>query len=219
MHELLIQIIFYIFAVLAVVSALMVISQNNPVRCVLFLVLTFFASSVLWILAEAEFLALILVLVYVGAVMTLFLFVVMMLNIDTESIKAHLMRYLPFGLILVALLTGLLMVAIPVDTFKSNVESHQKLKAVNSQLIDSPESDNTISTDTAISNTEALGMVLYTDYLLAFELAAVILLVAIVAAITLVHRGAIRSKRQNITKQIMTRSQDRVKLVNIKSEK
>lgn len=219
MHELLIQVIFYIFAVLAVVSALMVISQNNPVRCVLFLVLTFFASSVLWILAEAEFLALILVLVYVGAVMTLFLFVVMMLNIDTESIKSHLMRYLPFGLILVALLTGLLMVAIPVDTFKSNVESHQKLKAVDSQLIDSPESDNTISTDTAISNTEALGMVLYTDYLLAFELAAVILLVAIVAAITLVHRGAIRSKRQNITKQIMTRSQDRVKLVNIKSEK
>jgi len=219
MHELLIQVIFYIFAVLAAGSALMVISQNNPVRCVLFLVLTFFASSVLWILAEAEFLALILVLVYVGAVMTLFLFVVMMLNIDTESIKAHLMRYLPFGLILVALLTGLLMVAIPVDTFKSNVETHQKLKAVDSQLINSSESDNTISTETAISNTEALGMVLYTDYLLAFELAAIILLVAIVAAITLVHRGAIRSKRQNITKQIMTRSQDRVKLVNIKSEK
>lgn len=219
MHELLIQVIFYIFAVLAVGSALMVISQNNPVRCVLFLVLTFFASSVLWILAEAEFLALILVLVYVGAVMTLFLFVVMMLNIDTESIKSHLMRYLPFGLILVALLTGLLMVAIPVDTFKSNVESQQNLTTVNSQLIDNPATDTAISTETAISNTEALGMVLYTDYLLAFELAAVILLVAIVAAITLVHRGAIRSKRQNITKQIMTRSQDRVKLVNIKSEK
>lgn len=84
MHEWVIQAIFYIFALLTVLSAVMVISQNNPVRCVLFLVLTFFTSAVLWILAEAEFLALILILVYVGAVMTLFLFVVMMLNIDIE---------------------------------------------------------------------------------------------------------------------------------------
>ena len=111
MHELLNQVVFYVFAALAVGSALMVISENNPVRCVLFLVLTFFASSVLWILVEAEFLALILVLVYVGAVMTLFLFVVMMLNIDIESMKSHFIRYLPFGLIIVALLVGLLMVA------------------------------------------------------------------------------------------------------------
>src|SRR4051794_12871027 len=113
MHESLIQTIFYIFAALAIVSAGLVISQNNPVRCVLFLVLTFFASAMLWILAEAEFLALILILVYVGAVMTLFLFVVMMLNIDTESMKGHFMRYLPFGLILVALLVSLLLIAIP----------------------------------------------------------------------------------------------------------
>jgi NADH-quinone oxidoreductase subunit J len=221
MHELLIQIFFYIFAILAVGSALMVISQNNPVRCVLFLVLTFFASAVLWILVEAEFLALILVLVYVGAVMTLFLFVVMMLNIDTESIKTHLIRYLPFGLIVVALLTGLLMVAVPVDSFKSDVESQQHAVIPDSQLTDtSVVNDSTSKTNTAeISNTEALGMVLYTDYFLAFEIAAIILLVAIVSAITLVHRGAVRSKRQNITKQIMTRSQDRVKLINMKSEK
>lgn len=221
MHELLIQVIFYIFAVLAVGAALMVISQNNPVRCVLFLVLTFFAMAVLWILVEAEFLALILVLVYVGAVMTLFLFVVMMLNIDTESIKTHLIRYLPFGLILVALLTGLLMVAIPVDSFKSNVESQKNATLSDSQFTDTTTvSYSTPKADTvAISNTEALGMVLYTDYLLAFEVAAIILLVAIVSAITLVHRGAVRSKRQNITQQIMTRSQDRVKLINMKSEK
>lgn len=219
MHELLIQVVFYIFAILAVGSALMVISQNNPVRCVLFLVLTFFASSILWILVEAEFLALILVLVYVGAVMTLFLFVVMMLNIDTESMKTHFMRYLPFGLIIVALLTSLLMVAIPVDTFKSNVETQQNVNAFNSQLTDTSMSNNATNPQSAISNTEALGLILYTDYLLAFELAAVILLVAIVSAITLVHRGAIRSKRQDIRKQIMTRSQDRVKLVNMKSEK
>lgn len=215
MHELLIQIIFYIFAGLAIGSALMVISQNNPVRCVLFLVLTFFASSVLWILAEAEFLALILVLVYVGAVMTLFLFVVMMLNIDVESIKGHFIRYLPFGLIIVALLTGLLMVAIPRDAFKSNVETQSTPQIV------AGNSQNTInkSPQSSISNTEALGLVLYTDYFLAFELAAVILLVAIVSAITLAHRGAVRSKRQDILQQIMTRREDRVKMVSMKAEK
>ncbi|BCA96923.1 NADH:ubiquinone oxidoreductase subunit J [Legionella antarctica] len=223
MHELLIQVIFYIFAALAVGSALMVISQNNPVRCVLFLVLTFFASAVLWLLIEAEFLALILVLVYVGAVMTLFLFVVMMLDIDTESIKMHLIRYLPFGLILVALLTGLLLVAIPADSFKSNVSAMQQENNVsllaNSQLLDTPANKYPAISEPQVSNTEALGLVLYTDYLLAFELAAVILLVSIVAAITLAHRGSVRSKRQDITKQIMTRSQDRVQLIKMKSEK
>ena len=96
MHELLPQVIFYIFAGLTLLSSFLVITQNNPVRCVLFLVLAFFCSAVLWLLVQAEFLALILVLVYVGAVMTLFLFVVMMLNIDIESMKSHFMRYLPF---------------------------------------------------------------------------------------------------------------------------
>ncbi len=136
MHEWVIQAIFYIFALLTVLSALMVISQNNPVRCVLFLVLTFFTSAVLWVLAEAEFLALILILVYVGAVMTLFLFVVMMLNIDIESMKSHLIKYLPFGLIIVALLTGLLMVAIPKDLFKNSVQIQEKPLSVSSQLMD-----------------------------------------------------------------------------------
>lgn len=219
MHDLLVQVIFYIFSALAVGSALMVISQNNPVRCVLFLVLTFFASAILWLLVEAEFLALILVLVYVGAVMTLFLFVVMMLNIDVESIKTHLMRYLPFGLIIVALLTGLLMVAIPADSFKGNGEVQQSSHTADSQLLDASAPSNVTTSNDNVSNTEALGLVLYTDYLLAFELAAAILLVAIVSAITLVHRGAIRSKRQNIKEQLMTRAQDRVQLVNMKSEK
>lgn len=219
MHDSLIQIIFYIFAAIAIGSALMVITQNNPVRCVLFLVLTFFASSVLWILVEAEFLALILVLVYVGAVMTLFLFVVMMLNIDVETMKSHFMRYLPFGLILVALLTGLLMVAIPSDSFKKHVETQPNALISNSQLNETVSQNDPLSQQTAVSNTEALGLVLYTDYLLAFELAAVILLVAIISAVTLVHRGAVRSKRQNITQQIMTRREDRVELVSMKSEK
>ncbi|HHT9883789.1 TPA: NADH-quinone oxidoreductase subunit J [Legionella pneumophila] len=219
MHEWVIQAIFYVFALLTVLSAVMVISLNNPVRCVLFLVLTFFTSAVLWVLAEAEFLALILILVYVGAVMTLFLFVVMMLNIDIESMKSHLIKYLPFGLIIVALLTGLLMVAIPKDLFKNSVQTQEKPLSVNSQLMDLSTEDGLVTPEKATSNTEKLGMVLYTDYILAFEIAAVILLVAIVSAITLVHRGAIRSKRQDITQQIMTRRAERVKLISMKSEK
>jgi NADH-quinone oxidoreductase subunit J len=195
MHALLQQVIFYIFSAIALISALMVITQNNPVRCVLWLVLTFFASSVLWILMQSEFLALILVLVYVGAVMTLFLFVVMMLNIDVESKQHHVLRYLPFGLIIVSGLVGLMLVALPSATFITPVST----------------------SNSGMSNTEALGMVLYTDYVWAFELAAVILLVAIIATITLVHRAPRFSKRQNIVKQIMTNSKDRLTLHAITS--
>lgn len=207
MQPLFLNIIFYIFAGLAVLSALMVITQNNPVRCVLFLVVTFFASAGLWLLLEAEFLALILVLVYVGAVMTLFLFVVMMLNIDTESKKSHLAYYLPFGLIIVALLVGLLLIALPKDIFTTAVEP---ANATTQAL--------TIMSDT-LSNTEKIGMILYTNYVFAFEIAAVLLLVAIIAAITLVHRATSRSKRQNITSQIMTHRKDRIRLVKVKTER
>jgi NADH-quinone oxidoreductase subunit J len=202
MHELLLQVIFYVFSGLVVFSALMVITQNNPVRCVLFLVLAFFGSSILWILVNAEFLALILVLVYVGAVMTLFLFVVMMLNIDIESMKSHFMRYLPIGLIVVALLVSLLMMALPKHGFNLPVNV-----------------SNVRTIASSLSDSEALGMVLYTDYVFAFELAAIILLVAIIAAITLVHRNPIRSKQQNVVKQIMTRRDDRVQLLSMKAEK
>lgn len=214
MHELLNQSIFYIFAALTVFSALMVITQNNPVRCVLFLVLAFFCSAVLWIMVSAEFLALILVLVYVGAVMTLFLFVIMMLNIDIESQKTHVLRYLPFGLILVTLLVSLLVIVIPAQQFAHAVESTPEMTtSITGSLFDSG-----VITVKPPSNTQALGEILYTDYVFAFELGAAILLVAIIAAITLVHRGPIRSKRQNIVKQIMTRRSDRIKLVKVKSE-
>ncbi|MBA2651224.1 MAG: NADH-quinone oxidoreductase subunit J [Tatlockia sp.] len=213
MHYSLIQIVFYVMAGIAVLSALMVITQNNPVRCVLFLVLTFFASAVLWMLALAEFLALILVLVYVGAVMTLFLFVVMMLNIDTESIKSHMMRYLPFGLILVALLVGLLLVAVPEGSFQNDVEK----AAINH--IERNVQKSELKSSAKLSNTEEIGLALYTDYVFAFEIAAALLLVAIISAITLAHREAVRSKRQSILKQIMTRPSDRVELIKMKSEK
>jgi NADH-quinone oxidoreductase subunit J len=193
------QIIFYVFASIAALSALMVITQNNPVKCVLFLVLTFFASSVLWLLAEAEFLSLILVLVYVGAVMTLFLFVVMMLNIDTESMKSHFRRYLPFGLILVALLLGLLLISMPKIFAETSVEQASQIVTVAKTM----------------SNTEALGMVLYTDYLYGFEIAAIILLVAIISAITLVHRTRGQTKRQDIVKQLLTQKSDRLSIVKM----
>ncbi len=214
MNTLLPQIIFYVFSALAVASALMVVTQNNPVRCVLFLVLTFFASSVLWMLQGAEFLALILILVYVGAVMTLFLFVVMMLNIDVELRKTHFMRYLPYGLIIVALLVGLLMVALPQSGFHAGDEISSTSELVGSQFVEAqPQNSPEI-----LSNTEQVGMVLYTDYILAFELAALLLLVAIIAAVTLTQRHLIRSKRQNIKKQLMTDRDDRVRLVAMKSE-
>lgn len=214
MHDIFLQIVFYGFAGLAILSALMVITQNNPVRCVLFLVVTFFASAVIWIVAEAEFLALILVLVYVGAVMTLFLFVVMMLNIDVESVKIHFLKYLPFALILVALLVGLLLVALPEGSFTNGVE-----KGTVTETNQSRTNENYLAPVIPPSNTERIGLVLYTDYILAFEIAAALLLVAIISAVTLAHRGAIRSKRQDIKQQIMTSPKDRVKLIKMKSEK
>lgn len=212
MHNLLQQVIFYIFAGLTVISAFMVITQNNPVRCVLFLVLAFISSSVLWLLLYAEFLALILVLVYVGAVMTLFLFVVMMLNIDVESRKKEIYKRLIGGLFIIALLVSLLLKTLPkefitpqIETVASNTNQHHEMINFNS------DHDKE-------SNTEKLGMVLYTDYFLAFELAAVILLAAIISAITLAHRSPIRSKQQNVVKQIMTNRNERVKLVKINAE-
>jgi NADH-quinone oxidoreductase subunit J len=191
------QIIFYCFAGLTVLSALTIVSQANPVRTVLMLVFAFFCSSVLWLLANAEFLALILVLVYVGAVMTLFLFVIMMVNIDTETTQTRLLRFLPFGVILVALLVGLLYGAFPVGGWLSH------------GIVNSPN----------LTNTEAIGMVLYTHYVLAFELAAVILLVAIIAAITLAHRVLpTNAKRQNLRDQLMVNRADRITLLSMHAE-
>jgi NADH-quinone oxidoreductase subunit J len=201
MHDGLLNIIFYIFAGLTVAASFFAAIQRHPVRGVLFLVLAFFGAAALWMLAEAEFLALILVLVYVGAVMTLFLFVVMMLNIDTETMKTSLKQYLPWAILGIALFVGLLMQAMP----------KQALSLGAAALISPVASD--------VSNTEALGLILYTDNILAFELAAMILLVAIIAAITLTHRVPRPGKRQDVVKQIMTRREDRVTLVSMNAEK
>lgn len=216
MHELIAQIIFYVVAVITVISAFMVVTQNNPVRCVLSLVLTFISSSMLWMMLSAEFLALILVLVYVGAVMTLFLFVVMMLNIDQESQRTHYLRYVPFGLIIVAFLVGLMLVAVPESWYKNSTEKLSNVVTV-VDYINEDEEDSS-SAIPGSSNTEEIGLALYKDYVLPLELAAVLLLVAIIAAITLAHRSGQRSKKQDVVKQMMTRKEDRIVLLNMPSE-
>lgn len=166
----------------------------------MFLVLAFFNSAVLWLLAEAEFLAIVLVLVYVGAVMVLFLFVVMMLDIDVEAENKGWGRYTP-----VAFIVAGLMVVELVQLIWLRGQSGE----ASSQFVANPEGYN---------NTEALGAVLYTEHVYAFEIAAVILLLAIVAAITLTMRKRPGLKVQNIAAQVATRSEDRIRIVKMKSD-
>lgn len=188
--------LFIVLAALSVVSALMVVLFNNPVRCVLSLVVTFIATSGLWLLAHAEFLGLILVLVYVGAVMTLFLFVVMMLDLDKFSGKRYFKRYVLFGFIVVALLVSLLLIAIK------------------------PENLGLLPADimTKIPNVESLGLVLYTTYAYPVEIAAVLLLIAIVSAIILAHRPPRDSKVQQLLEQLTVRKSDRLRIVKVSSQ-
>lgn len=211
MNDAILPYLFYFFAGLAVLAAFCTISQHNPVRSVLFLVLTFFASAVLWLMLQAEFLALILILVYVGAVMTLFLFVVMMLNIDVESKKTRFRKYAPFGLLVVALLSGLLLTSLPKPWALEHLDDQGATELQKTIAIDLHHTEKA-------SNTKDLGLVLYTDYFLAFELAALLLLVAIISAITLTHRTAKRAKRQSVIDQMMTDPKDRLTLVKMKSE-
>lgn len=193
------HIIFYIFATMAVLSALVVITVRNPVRSVLALVVTFFAMAGIWMMLAAEFLSLILLLVYVGAVMTLFLFVVMMLNIDFASQRGgNFMRYLPFGALVIMLTVGCMIVGFGAQ-FKW-------------MPVPLPYGEN-------YSNVTQLGAVLYTEYAYPFELAGVLLLAAIVAAISLAHRLPRKRKGQNISEQLRVRREDRVRLVKMPVEK
>lgn len=194
------QIVFYFNSALLLVSAIMVIASRNPVRGVLFLVLAFFAASVLWMLLQAEFLSLALIFVYVGAVMTLFLFVVMMLNINKAPKREKFVRYFPFGLLIILTLVGLLIVALNPVHFNSTSY------ALTLQGTD-------------YSNIKSLGAVLYTKYMYPFEIAGAILLVAIIAAINLAFHGAGKSKRQNISRQLAARKKDRVQLVDLRVNK
>ena len=192
-------VLFYAFAAILVVAALGVITTRNPVYSALFLVLAFVQSAALWLLAEAEFLAIALVLVYVGAVMVLFLFVVMMLDINVEELRRGFTKYLPLG----ATVAVIVVVEIAhVVWFRS-----RGLK-----FLATPE-----SYPADYSNTKALGAVLYTQHVYAFEIAAVILLLAIVAAITLTMRRRPGLKVQDVGKQVAVRREDRVRIVKLES--
>jgi len=193
--------LFYFFAAVLIGAALGVILSRNPVHAVLFLVLAFFQSAVLWLLAEAEFLAIVLVLVYVGAVMVLFLFVVMMLDINVEKVQGGLTRYAPLGFAVMALMIVEVMQVIWI---------RGRAMDVTPGLAPTPE---------GYSNTEALGAVLYTEHVYAFEIAAIILLLAIVAAITLTMRKRPGLKLQNIASQVAVRAEDRVRIVKMDAEK
>ena len=195
------SILFYVFATIMFGAAMGVVFSRNPVHAVMFLVFTFFNAAILWLLAEAEFLAIVLVLVYVGAVMVLFLFVVMMLEVDIEAAKRGLTRYAPLGIGL-ALVMAIELVNV--------IWLRAKVDAVASGFVPTPE---------GYSNTEALGAVLYTEHVYAFEIAAVILLLAIVAAITLTMRKRPGLKVQNVAEQVAVRAKDRIRVVKMDPEK
>ena len=194
--------LFYLFSAILLFAASMVVTIRHPVKSALFLVLAFFSAAALWILMEAEFLGIALVLVYVGAVMVLFLFVVMMLDVDLARMREGFGEYLPIGGLVAALLVLEMVIVLSSDMF-----SPQNMPVPLDKAAD-------------YSNTRELGMLIYTVYVYPFEIAAVILLVAIVAAITLTLRARRKHiKYQNPSEQIKVRREDRVRLVQMKSEK
>ena len=195
------SILFYVFAAIMFGAALGVVFSRNPVHAVMFLVFTFFNAAILWLLAEAEFLAIVLVLVYVGAVMVLFLFVVMMLEVDIEAAKRGLTRYAPLGIGL-AFIMAIELINV--------IWLRGRLSGEAGGFVPNPE---------GYDNTKALGSVLYTEHVYAFEIAAVILLLAIIAAITLTMRRRPGLKQQNIAKQVAVRAKDRIRVVEMDAEK
>ncbi len=195
------QFIFYFFATILVFAATMVITIRNPVKAALFLVLAFFSAAGLWVLLEAEFLAITLVLVYVGAVMVLFLFVVMMLDVNLVKLREGFGEYLPIGGIVAALMVLEMSIILGARHFGTTRFP-----------LPPPHPAN-------YSNTRELGLQLYTVYVYPFEIAALILLVAIVAAIALTMRKRPRTKYQNPADQVRVRRQDRVRIVKMVAEK
>ena len=192
-------VVFYVLSAILVFAALRVITNRNPVHSALWLVLSFFTAAGLWLLLQAEFLAITLVLVYVGAVMVLFLFVVMMLDVNYDSLRAQFRSYIPLGATV-----GVLVV---VEMALVLLGSYAKPVAV--PVVDPPKG----------GNTRALGMLLYTDYVYTFEIAAVILLVAIIAAIALTHRQRRETRYQDPGQQVKVRPRDRLRIVSMPSEK
>jgi NADH-quinone oxidoreductase subunit J len=189
--------IFYVFAAILIFAALRVITTRNPVHAALWLVLCFFTAAAVWLLLKAEFLAIALVLVYVGAVMVLFLFVVMMLDVNFDNLRSSFKSYVPVGATVGVLV--LLEMALVVIGSRVGAEVAPA----------TPEG----------SNTAALGKLIYVEYVYPFEIAAVLLLVAIIAAIALTHRKRRESKYQDPGRQVKVRREDRIRLLDVPAEK
>ena len=192
-------VIFYCFAAILLVAGLCVITARNPVHAALFLVLAFFTAAAIWLLLRAEFLAIALLVVYVGAVMVLFLFVVMMLDINIERLREGFWRNLPLAIVIGVLMMAEMVAVLAGRTF-----------GVAPRPVPRPAD---------YSNTKELGRLLYTDYAFAFEVAAVILLVAIIAAIALTLRRRKDTRTQDPSQQVRVRREDRVRLVSMPAEK
>lgn len=191
---------FYVFAIIAVASSFMVISARNPVHAVLFLILTFVNAAGLFMLAGAEFLALLLIVVYVGAVAVLFLFVVMMLDVDFASLRQGFLQYAPIGMVVgVILLLELLLVA--------------------GSFVVSPEiaAGSGLPIDGSVDNMRAIGQVLYTRYVFLFQGAGAVLLVAMIGAIVLTLRHKPNAKRQNPVDQVARKASETLEVVKVKS--
>ena len=196
------QLTFYIFSFVMLLSSLMVISTKNPVHSVLFLILAFLNAAGIFVILHAEFLAMILIIVYVGAVAVLFLFVVMMLDIKTTIEKSNILQYMPIGLFIGFVFIAELVIVL-INT---------KLELSNMQILSNP-----LNKFAELSNTKAIGSVLYTDYILHFQLAGVILLVAMIGSIVLTLRERTGVKRQSVVEQLSRSS--KIDLVDVDSNK
>jgi NADH-quinone oxidoreductase subunit J len=194
------NLLFYVFGAVLIAAALGVITARNPVHCALFLVFAFLNSAVIWLLLEAEFLAVTLIVVYVGAVMVLWLFVVMMMDIDVARLRQGFTRYAPLG----ALVALLVMAQIGIVVWV--------------RRLGLAEASVPVAKPAGYSNTAELGQLLYTQYLYPFEVAAAILLVAIVAAITLTMRRRAGQKVQDVARQVAVRARDRVRVIKMDTE-
>ena len=191
-------IIFFVFSSLLIISAIGVVTVNNPVKSAIYLVFAFFNSAVLWFLLNAEFLAIILILVYVGAVMVLFLFVVMMLDINISELKEGFVNYLPIGFIVFLVTTGLLITFFQTQFVDVDKNIINEIKIIGDD------------------NTKNLGYLLYTEYILAFEISAIILLLGIVSAITLTHQKNPANKYQISSEQVNIKKEDRIEIIKDK---
>ena len=190
---------FYMFSLVALVSSFLVVTLKNPVHSVLFLILTFFNCSALFVLLGAEFLAMLLLLVYVGAVAVLFLFVVMMLNIDFSTLRKGMSKNAPLGILVGLILLIEIIISITGYNFSETSNVERNITAINP----------------SVENTKALGLVLYTEYSYLFQCAGYILLVAMIGAIALTHRKRDNVRRQRVNKQVLKDRKDSIEIKKV----